>query len=143
MVTANFYNEYSLNEVSTSRKGKLILMMSDGAINFTKMIKKSIENNDPSQKGIYIRKTHDIINELSCSLDFKKGGEVAVKLDNLYQFMIKQLIVVNIKSDKKALDGILKILLTLHSAWEQIINKQTNGTLDATQPVAKNITSRC
>ncbi len=144
MVPANFYNEYRRNEISTSSQGKLILMMYDGAINFTKMIKKGIEKNDPLQKGLYIRKTHDIINELSCSLDLKKGGDVAVKLDNLYQFIIKQLIVVNIKSDKKALDSILRILMTLHSAWEQIINKQTHGNgQDTPLPPAKNITSRC
>ena len=110
MVPSNFYNEYRRNEVSTSSQGKLILMMYEGAINFVKMIKKSIEENNTAQKGVYIRKAHDIINELSCSLDVKKGGEVAAKLENLYQFMIKQLIIVNIKSDMNALISILNIL---------------------------------
>lgn len=146
MVPSNFYNEYRRNEVSTSSQGKLILMMYDGAINFVKMIKKSVEENNPAQKGIYIRKTHDIINELSCSLDIKKGGEVAAKLENLYQFIIKQLIVVNIKSDPRALESILNILTTLRAGWEQIVNKQGSIATDIPTPLPttiKSITSRC
>ena len=145
MLPSNFYNEYRRNEVSTSSQGKLILMMYEGAINFVKMTQKSIKEKDTAQKGVYIRKTHDIINELSCSLDVKKGGEVALKLDNLYQFIIKQLIIVNIKSDLDALASILNILTPLRAGWEQIVNNPETAAnpLVPSANTIKNIASRC
>ncbi|MBI5426969.1 MAG: flagellar export chaperone FliS [Nitrospinae bacterium] len=125
MVPNNYYNEYRRNQISTSSQGKLILMMYDGAIQFAGMAAKALEAEDLPKKGKYIQKTHDIINELSCSLDVKKGGDVAVKLENLYQFILNQLVLANIKSDRKALDSTIRILTLLREAWETIINKTT------------------
>ena len=120
--------------------------MYDGAINFVKTLKKSIEINDPAQKGVYVRKTYDIIHELSISLDLKQGGDVAAKLRDLYQFINRQLVLVNIKSDLKAIETILSILTTLRAGWEQVINQQTNAPTDASTPPptpTKSIASHC
>ncbi len=149
MVPANYFKEYRFNEISTSSQGKLILMMYDAAINFVKTIKSSIEKNDIPQKGNYIRKTHDVIDELSRSLDMKKGGEVASRLRSLYLFIIRQLTVVNIKSDLNALESILNILITLRAGWEQIINKEVAppttplSSTPSSPPVIKRLSSRC
>ena len=85
-------------------------MMYEGAIKFTTMASESIEKGDASNQGKYIRKAHDIINELSLSLDFKKGGDVAPRLESLYQFILSQLTLANIKSDKQPLQVVLNIL---------------------------------
>lgn len=150
MLPANYYNEYQRNQISTSNQGKLILMMYDGAIKFTSMAIKSIETKDVAKRGKFIQRTHDIINELSCSLDIKKGGDVAMKLDNLYQFIINQLVLANIKSDRKPLVAILEVLTTLREGWEQIINQnQTASTGNDVSPLPappqniKSIASKC
>ena len=97
MVQHRLQNEYRHNEVATSSQGKLILMMYEGALKFVTLAIEGIATKDLSKKGIYINKTHDIINELSCALDMKKGGDVAHKLESLYQFILHQLTLANIK----------------------------------------------
>lgn len=122
MGPSRYHNEYKNNQISTSSQGKLILMMYEGAAKFTTMAIKSMDEGDIAGKATYIRKTHDIINELSVSLDLKKGGEVTARLETLYQFILRQLTMANIKSDREALESILKVLEPLQDAWGQLFN---------------------
>jgi len=124
MVPARYHNAYRQNEISTSSQGKLILMMYEGAIKFTKMALQSLDTGDIAGKAKYIGKIHDIVNELSVSLDLKNGGEVTARLETLYQFVLRQLTLANIKSDRQARESIIKVLEPLHGAWVQIFNNQ-------------------
>ena len=142
MVPSRYHNQYRKNEVSTSSQGRLILMMYEGAIKFATMALQSIEKGDIAGQGKYINKTHDIINELSLALDLKKGGEVAQRLESLYQYMLSQLTLANIKSDRKALEMVIKILSPLAEAWEQLFHASTNTGEGDHQP-PKNIASKC
>ena len=136
------FQEYHQNEVSTSSQGKLILMMYDGAIKNAKMAIKCLGNNDISGRGIHICKAHDIINELSLSLDQEKGLQVAKRLEDLYQFMMKQLTLANVKGETKPLESVVFILTILKEAWEEIIQKvNIDGTFKP-EPI-KTITAHC
>jgi len=142
MVPSRYHNAYKHNEISTSSQGKLILMMYEGAAKFTTMALKSMDEGDIAGKATYIRKTHDIINELSVSLDLKKGGEVTARLETLYQFVLRQLTLANIKSDRKALESILKVLEPLQEAWRHLF-ENPHLIVDQKKPQPlKKITSR-
>ena len=148
MVPHRFSNEYRHNEVATSSQGKLIIMMYEGALKFVTLAIEGIDSKDLSKKGKYINKTHDIINELSCALDMKKGGDVAQKLESLYQFILHQLTLANIKSDRKALESIVNVLTPLMEAWKELLAKNNNDQVnnDHKNPSThthKKITSRC
>ena len=117
-------------------------MMYEGAIKFTKLALESMAKDDLANKGKYIQKAHDIVNELSLALDFKKGGDVAPRLESLYQFVLNQLTLANIKSDKKPLQTVLNILNPLLEAWTQLYEaSQNKGQDEAAQP--KKIASKC
>ncbi len=148
MVPHRFSNEYRHNEVATSSQGKLIIMMYEGALKFVTLAIEGIDSKDLSKKGTYINKTHDIINELSCALDMKKGGDVAQKLESLYQFILHQLTLANIKSDRKALESIVNVLTPLMEAWKELLAKNNNdqmnnGHKNPSTHTHKKITSRC
>ena len=148
MVPSRFRKEYSHNEIATSSQGRLIIMMYEGAVKFVNLAIEGVDNKDLSKKGIYINKTHDIINELSLALDMKGGGEVAQKLEALYQFILHQLTLANIKSDRKPLESILKVLIPLLEAWTELSTKNKNNDSNSTQQghaktSPSNITSRC
>ena len=142
MVPSRYHNQYRKNEISTSSQGRLIIMMYEGAIKFSTMALQSIEKGDIASQGKYINKTHDIINELSLALDLKKGGEVAQRLESLYQYMLSQLTLANIKSDRKPVETVIKILSPLAEAWEQLFHASTN-TGEGDQQPPKNIASKC
>ena len=142
MVPSRYHDQYRKNQISTSSQGRLILMMYEGAIKFTSLAVESMAKGDVANQGKYIQKAHDIVNELSLALDFKKGGDVAPRLESLYQFALSQLTLANIKSDKKPLQAVLNILTPLLEAWTQLCDASTNtGQDQAAQP--KNITSKC
>ena len=148
MVPSRFRKEYSHNEIATSSQGRLIIMMYEGAVKFVNLAIEGVDSKDLSKKGIYINKTHDIINELSLALDMKKGGEIAQKLEALYQYILRQLTLANIKSDRKALESILKVLAPLLEAWTELFannkNNNTNNTPQSnTKNPPKNIASQC
>ena len=142
MVPSRYHDQYRKNQISTSSQGRLILMMYEGAIKFTSLTVESMAQGDVANQGKYIQKAHDIVNELSLALDFKKGGDVAPRLESLYQFALSQLTLANIKSDKNPLQAVLNILTPLLEAWTQLYDASTNtGQDEAAQP--KNITSKC
>ena len=148
MVKHRFHNEYHQNEVATSSQGKLIVMMYEGALKFVALAIDGIDNKDLSKKGLYISKTHDIINELSCALDMKKGGDVAQKLESLYQYILHQLTRANIKSDREALESIVKVITPLMEAWKELLAKTNNNGMGDDNPSLttrphKKITSKC
>ena len=146
MSPAKFHKEYRQNQVSTSSQGKLILMMYEGAIKFANMALISLDQNDIAKKCLYLRKTQDIINELSLALNLKKGGEVAHRLESLYQFMLRELTQANIHSERKTIESVLKVLIPLKEAWDQLMNPDNgNGNGNSHKPNGKNVkfTSRC
>ena len=146
MVPSRFRNEYRYNEIATSSKGKLVVMMYEGAVKFVNLAIEGVDKKDLAKKGKYINKTHDIINELSLALDMNKGGEVAQRLEALYQFILHQLTLANIKSDRKPLESILNILTTLLEAWTELFTRDNNINKTHQNPAKtqpKNITSQC
>ena len=141
-----YHRRYKYNEISTSNQGKLILMMYEGAIKNLNLALNCIENKDVSGKGLHISKTHDIVNELSFALDLKKGGQISEHLERLYQYILRQLTLANIKrTDDRPLKDVKNILATLQSAWQQIIETQQSQETPPTKttPKAQKITAHC
>ena len=111
---------YQENAVTTQSKGRLIVMLYDGAIKFLKMAIIKIEEDDPEDKGKYINKAQDIINELNFTLDMEVGGEVAMNLRKLYVFMLGHLNTANLKQDTAKIEEVIKLLDELNQSWKAI-----------------------
>jgi len=86
-------------EAMTQSKGRLIVLLYDGAIKFMKLAIKELEANNYQAKGRYINKALGMINELNAILDINAGGETASNLRKIYCFMTKHLTKANIKCD--------------------------------------------
>lgn len=100
---------------------KLIVMLFDGAmISVNAAIQHMQAGNIPA-KGQAISKAIMIIdNGLRASLDKKVGGEIALNLEALYQYMSNQLIQANLKNSEKMLEEVHGLLKDLKGAWEAI-----------------------
>lgn len=142
MSLGNYHKEYLRNEISTNNQSRLILMMYDGAIQSAGRALNCVKKKDIAGKGKNIQKCHDIVNELSLSLDLEKGGEVSQRLEHLYEFILRQLTLANIKSDPQPLESVISVLNTLNEAWEKILkNPGSNGP--GANPPSTNITASC
>lgn len=108
---------YKQTQVTTATPGQVLIMLYEGAIQNLKKATKALEQGNRSDKGKYIGKAHDIINELNNSLDHEVGGEITKELERLYNFMITQLIKANIENLNEPLLAVQKNLETLLEGW--------------------------
>ena len=116
----NGLEAYKEASVTTQNKGRLIVMLYDGAIKFLKQAIRDIEAGDYGAKGQNIQKAQDIILELNTVLDLEVGGEVASNLRSLYNFMSTHLTQANIKCDAQMVREVILILDELNQGWRAI-----------------------
>lgn len=121
-------NQYKQTAVATASRGQLLVMLYEAAIQNVKKATIAIDKKDFASKGKYIGKAHDIINELSNTLDFEVGGNIARDLEKLYNFITEQFVKANIENDKKPLEGVIGILINLLSAWKEAVQQVNKDT---------------
>jgi flagellar protein FliS len=111
---------YQQNAVTTQSRGKIVVMLYDGAIRFLKRMMEAIEQGDVAQKSHFLNKACDIILELNVSLDMEAGGEIAQNLRSLYMFMIRHLNTAHIKNDVASVREVIGLLEELNEGWRGI-----------------------
>lgn len=120
-------NQYKQTAVKTANRGQILLMLYEGAIKNVKLASLAIERKDLAAKGLHIGKAHDIINELTATLNHEIGGEIAGNLERLYNFVVEQLVKANMENSKEPLAGCQKILETLLDGWRGAVQQVNQG----------------
>ncbi len=124
-------NNYKQMSIKTASRGQILLMLYEGAIQNVKKATSAIDKKDLAAKGVHIGKAHDIINELTNTLNFEVGGDIARNLERLYNFMAEQLVKANMENSKEPLQSVLKLLETLLEGWRVAVTQaQKNGELE-------------
>lgn len=131
----NAYQKYKTTSVQSASREKILLMLYEGAIKFTKLAIKAIEEKKIADRGVNIGRAFDIIMELNNTLDHKVGGQVAMQLEQLYMFMMEQYTKSNISGDPEPLKTNLKLLQTLYDGWVQAVEKLKKDTENAEKKV--------
>lgn len=124
-------NQYRNTQVNTAAPEKILLMLYDGAINFTKIAIEKINANDRAGKGTFISKAQAIVAELMNTLNHDIGGDISARLEQLYIFIIDQYLDANINNDPKPLENAVRILTMLRETWAEAIEiwrKEKEGT---------------
>lgn len=99
---------------------KLIQLLYSGAIERINMAKARMQATDFEGKGKLITKAIEIIGGLRSFLDFEKGGELAVRLEGLYDYMERTLFEANAKNDVAKLDEVSNLLRSIKEGWDGI-----------------------
>ncbi len=111
---------YQDNAISTQSRGRLVVLLYEGAVKFLKLAKKELEAGNHEAKGQYINRAQNIINELNAVLNMNEGGEVAMNLRKLYMFMSRRLSEANIQRDANMIDEVIKLMEDLNQGWKAI-----------------------
>jgi flagellar protein FliS len=82
--------------------------------------KGSILHEDPEQRNDQIQWTMRVIDGLRGALDFEQGGEIAVNLDSLYDYMNRRLYDANIHNDTEPLDEVASLMRDIKVAWDSM-----------------------
>ncbi|MGE0201501.1 MAG: flagellar export chaperone FliS [Candidatus Melainabacteria bacterium] len=118
----NQARQYQRQAIETASPEEILLMLYDGAIRFLVIARKAMDANDLETVHKNLIKTQDILVEFMTSLDMDIGGEVAVNLFKLYEYLHHQLVQANIKKDPARVDEVLEHLRKLKDTWEQAID---------------------
>ena len=128
MYGKNAHNAYQSVQVTTTDRGRLLLMMYEGAIKFLRQSKAGLEANDIPKFCRFLSKGQAIIAELMNTLDFEKGGQIARDLDRLYDFMLFYLTEANLYRDPKRIVKVITLIDTIYSAYKEIIEGEKSST---------------
>ena len=125
---SNGLQSYRKTNVITADPKRLVLMCYEGAIENLKIAKNRYAEKDYEGKSNVIKKAQDIIYELLCSLDFKRGGSIAENLESLYNYMTRRIIHADVNADIGAIEEVIGMLNELKSAWEGAFYGQVKET---------------
>jgi flagellar protein FliS len=131
-MTAGQYNQYQQSAVEQAEPVKLVGMMYEGALRFIRRAEKRIADGDPEGAHNNIMRAYAIIAELMATLDFNQGGEIAVKLEQCYEYLLHLLQEANIKKDAAMLQQARTLIEPLLATW----NDAFSGSAGAAPPIA-------
>lgn|SRR5574344_552515 len=122
MNSANPYlQQYQKSQVETATPEEILILLYNGAINFLNKAKICLENQDEEMFHKNMEGCKNIIVEFMNTLDVKNGGDWAVTLYRLYQYLRRTLIKADYSKDINGLEEVLKHLTSLRATWTKAI----------------------
>jgi flagellar protein FliS len=128
--------QYKKTSINTRSRGRILLMLYDGAIRFLEQARVAIDQKRPDLRGERISRAHAIISELNLTLDHEVAPELCANLERLYLYMLNQITDANRTSDAQKLDLVIDLLKDLRGAWQEAVQQADNGA--APEPGAPN-----
>ncbi|MFT7128651.1 MAG: flagellar protein FliS [Gammaproteobacteria bacterium] len=99
---------------------QVIKLLLDGAMERVNQAKLTLAEGKTEEAGELMARVVGIINGLRGSLDFEKGGEVAVTLDNLYEYINIRLCEAEAEDGQDVLVETEKLLGEVKAGWDGI-----------------------
>lgn len=118
----NAYERYRQQGIMTASPVDLVVMLYDECIKQLRLADTALGKKNYSDANTSLKRSQDILVELINSLDFK--FEIAKNLMNIYEFMIREIVDINIRKDASGIKPIVELLESLREAWAQIRKQQ-------------------
>ena len=112
---------YQQNQILTASPERILIMLYDGAIRFTRQAIMGIEEDKPALRREGISRAMAIVSEFANTLDHQVGGEMAENLDGLYHFIIRELTEARKGHDVVKLQVVEGLLVDLRATWIEAI----------------------
>lgn len=95
-----------------------IVMLFDSYQASIRIARLHLQAGNIAEKGKAITKAINIVSKgLRASLDLEQGGDVAVQLDQLYDYVVRVLLRANLNNDETALTTAADLLDPIAAAW--------------------------
>ena len=103
-----------------ANKVELIQMLFDGLIESLMSAKGHIEHGAILEKGKSLARANRILFGLQGALDFEKGGDLANNLNELYSYITRRLLHINLHNDLQALAEVHGLMNEIRQAWRDV-----------------------
>ena len=131
----NPWTSYQKVAAQTATPGQLVLMLFEGALRFLDRAHDGFLLEDPAERNTTIhnnvQRTQDILHELNMALDLSQGGELALTLRALYEYMDRKLMESNVQKDARGIIEVRHRISVLRDAWAGMLqNPAGDGQLN-------------
>lgn len=113
----NGHDAYLESRVFSAGPVELVHMLYQAAGQAVRDARHYLAQGEIADRSRCINKACEILMELTNSLDHKQGAEIARRLNQLYDYMLGQLIDANVRQADAPLAEVLGLLETLGEAW--------------------------
>lgn len=118
------------NAIEFADRHRLISILFTGVLDKLAIAKGHMVRNEVAEKGSTIGKVIAILDELRSSLNAADGGELAVNLDGLYDYMQRRLALANVENDISLLDEVGALTREIKSGWDVIRDEVQHAPAD-------------
>jgi flagellar protein FliS len=112
---------YETVQATTADPARLTLLLFDGAARFLRQAKEGLDRGEAGAFAYPLSRAHAIIAELAGSLDYDTGGELALNLGRLYDFMLRHLTEGLVAKSGSHVSRVLGLLQEIRAGFEQAI----------------------
>ncbi|MCL1147715.1 flagellar export chaperone FliS [Shewanella sp. 10N.261.52.F9] len=117
----NAYKQTSINaRAAAANPHEMVRMLLDGLLEEIERAAGFMQRKSYEDKGQSINKCLNIVHGLDSMLDIENGGEVATKLNQLYDYCSRQLVVASVENSTSALTPITKVITDVRSGWSNL-----------------------
>ncbi|NGZ05626.1 MAG: flagellar export chaperone FliS [Magnetococcales bacterium] len=133
---------YKTSRAHTASREDLLILLYEGAIRFLERSIDELQSGRLSDHKMSLRRGIAIIAELQNTLNFEKGGELAIQLFDLYGYMLDRLTQANLRKDAEYIREVIRHLSTLLEGWREAVRQVKNETIPALPPLEVPTTRR-
>jgi len=125
MPQLNPYKQYDAVNFGTADPASLVVTTYNAAIRSLNEVVRCMNEDDVQGRVKNVDMAYALISELRKSLNPEKGGDIAMKLNSLYEFFVREITFANAYNDPDRLKPVVQILGELRDTWVEIRKQVT------------------
>jgi len=114
---SNAHQSYKNANVTTADRGKLVIMIYDHCIKWTKKAEEELDSKEMEKMVRAVQRVQNGLTELMCALDMERGGDIARNLFRLYEFYSRHLSQAIKDRSTQCLREVAGMMSMLREAW--------------------------
>ena len=99
---------------------QLISLLMKGGVERLHQARSSLSKGNMEEADVLIEKTAGIIQGLRSSLNLDEGGEIALNLESLYDYMLNRIGAAGIEERLSAVKEVMALLCEVKDGWDQM-----------------------
>jgi flagellar protein FliS len=108
------------SQAVVANKVELIQMLFDGLIESMMSAQGHIQHGAIAEKSKSLARANRILFGLQGALDFEKGGDLSTNLNELYSYVTRRLLHINMYNDLDALQEVHGLMSEIRQAWRDV-----------------------
>jgi flagellar secretion chaperone FliS len=124
-------------EVLTASPVRLIEILFELGISTIESARQCCRKGDILGRGQLVTKAVEILAELTNSLDFEAGGDLAKNYARLYDYCQRRLLEAHVRQSEPMLEEVQSLLSELREAWQAVVTSCTPRCLSDDELLAE------